>query len=501
MPTTLQIGVSRPALEIEDLPEPEAVFKTKHIGLKQLITLVIGPSLVALGLSIGSGEWLLGPLSVGRYGFMGIGWVIFVSAVLQVFYNVEIGRFTMATGETPVTAFGRVPPGYLFWIPLSVVFIYMAFIWGGWASGAGASLFALITGRVPKPEDLQIVRLLAVLLLFGVFIMVMFGRSIERTMEIASWIMVVIILFSVVIMGIIVVPAERWGIAFASLVIPAMPPKGSDPALLGGLAGFTAMASGLNYFFMGYYRDKGYGMGHKVGYISTLVGGEQVPILTVGKTFPENEKNAALWKRWFRYLVIDQWVVFFGGAIIGMMVPSLLVWHLSSLPGAPKPAIATMPTYAAEQLSKLMGGAGPFFFYWALIIGFLILFTTQMSIFELLVRNFTDAAYLNTRFRESILKGDPRKFYYPFMFVVLVVIAILIHTALPVELILISANMSNLGSLVFPFALMYLNCRLPKPAKAPWWSYVVLILNVIFFGFFFLNFAWSRIFGAAIVKF
>jgi hypothetical protein len=73
MPTTLQIGVSRPALEIDDLPEPEAVFKTKHIGTKQLITLVIGPSLIALGLSIGSGEWLLGPLNVGKYGFIGIG--------------------------------------------------------------------------------------------------------------------------------------------------------------------------------------------------------------------------------------------------------------------------------------------------------------------------------------------------------------------------------------------------------------------------------------------
>jgi len=48
---------------------------------------------------------------------------------------------------------------------------------------------------------------------------------------------------------------------------------------------------------------------------------------------------------------------------------------------------------------------------------------------------------------------------------------------------------------------MYLICKLPRPAKAPWWSYLVLILNVIFFGFFFLNFAWSRIFGAPIVKF
>jgi hypothetical protein len=34
-----------------------------------------------------------------------------------------------------------------------------------------------------------------------------------------------------------------------------------------------------------------------------------------------------------------------------------------------------------------------------------------------------------------------------------------------------------------------LNSKLPRPANITWWSYLVLILNVIFFGFFFANFA------------
>jgi hypothetical protein len=423
-----------------------------------------------------------------------------VSAVLQVFYNVEIARIVMATGESPVTAFGRVPPGYLFWIPFAVFLIYLAHLWGGWASACGASLFSLITGRVPKPTDLETVRVLAILLLAVIYVMTMFGTKIERTLELANRIMVAVIIFSLLVIGIIMVPAAHWGIAFGSLFIPAAPPKGSDPALLGAVAGFTALAAGLNFMYMGYYKEKGYGMSHKTGYYAGLRA-EQPPILAVGKTFPEDEKNASLWKRWFRYLVIDQWVVFFIGAIIGMVLPSAIVWYLTGLPDAPKPTSATMPTYMAEQLSRVMGGAGPFFFYWALLIGFFILFSTQLGVFESMVRNFTDAAYLNTRFRESVLRGDPRKFYFPFGFVLLVVIAILIHTALPVDLLVISANMANLASLIFPFVLMYLISQLPKPAKAPWWSYVVLILNVIFFGFFFLNFACSRIFGVPIVTF
>jgi hypothetical protein len=500
MSKTLQIGVSRPALQIEDLPEPEEVFQAKHIGLKQLIFLVLGPSLIALGVAIGSGEWLLGPLTFGKYGFIGIGWIVLVSAILQVFYNVEIARIIMATGEPPVTAFGRVPPGYFFWIPFAVFLIYLAHIWGGWVSSCGASLFALITGRVPKPTDLQTVRWLAILLLVGIYLMTMVGKKIERTLELANWIMVPFMIFSLLIIGITIVPAAHWGIAFASLFIPAAPPKGSDPALLGAVAGFTALAAGLNFMYMGYYKEKGYGMGHKIGYIASLTA-KQPPILAVGKTFPEDEKNASLWKRWFRYLVIDQWVIFFPGAIIGMMLPSIIVWYLAGLPDVPKPTIATMPTYAAEQLSKLAGVAGSLFFYWALLIGFFILFSTQLGVFESMVRNFTDMAYLNTRFRESIMRGDPRRFYFPFMFVLLVAIAILIHTALPVDLLVISANMANFASLIFPFVLMYLISKLPRPAKAPWWSYVVLSLNVIFFGFFFINFACSRIFGVPLVKF
>jgi hypothetical protein len=127
---TYQLGVSRPALVVTDLPEPEEVFKVPRIGVKEAIVKVIGPSLIALGISIGSGEWLLGPLGVGQYGFIGLGWVITLSAILQTFYNVEIARYTMATGEVPVLGWGRVPPGLILWVPLSLFIILRLYL--GW---------------------------------------------------------------------------------------------------------------------------------------------------------------------------------------------------------------------------------------------------------------------------------------------------------------------------------------------------------------------------------
>jgi hypothetical protein len=105
------LGVSRPDLAVEDLPTPEEVFRVRRIGPRELIQFAIGPSLIALGISIGSGEWLLGPLSVGQFGFVGVGWIITVSALLQTFYNVECARYVVATGEVRVVGWGRCPAG------------------------------------------------------------------------------------------------------------------------------------------------------------------------------------------------------------------------------------------------------------------------------------------------------------------------------------------------------------------------------------------------------
>ena len=58
---TYPLGVSRPPLEVMDLPSPEEVFGVPHLGKREMFRFALGPSLVALGISVGSGEWLLGP--------------------------------------------------------------------------------------------------------------------------------------------------------------------------------------------------------------------------------------------------------------------------------------------------------------------------------------------------------------------------------------------------------------------------------------------------------
>jgi len=48
---------------------------------------------------------------------------------------------------------------------------------------------------------------------------------------------------------------------------------------------------------------------------------------------------------------------------------------------------------------------------------------------------------------------------------------------------------------------MYLNSKLPKAARPKGWVYVILVLNFLFFGFFFLNFVFKELTGDALVTF
>jgi hypothetical protein len=236
-------------------------------------------------------------------------------------------------------------------------------------------------------------------------------------------------------------------------------------------------------------------MGYRVGFIAGLRG-DQRQIRSVGMTFPDDEKNAALWRRWRRFLFYDQWGIFFVGAIIGMLLPIILMRHVVLLTGR-EPTQETIPTFTADMLGQQYGR---WLFYIALFVGFLILFDTQISIFEALVRNVTDSMNMSARF-QRLVSGDPRRFYYPFMLVLLIVIGIVLQFFQPARLILISANMSNLGALIFPFAIIYLNRRLPRVARPKWYSYVALLLNFLFFGFFFINFVVNEVTGEALVQF
>jgi hypothetical protein len=188
--------------------------------------------------------------------------------------------------------------------------------------------------------------------------------------------------------------------------------------------------------------------------------------------------------------------VFLPGAIIGMLLPTVLVRHLALSSGT-VPDGKNIETFAAGVLGA---EHGRWLFYATLLIGFLIIFDTLVGILEILVRNATDAATTAPHL-EEIIGDDVRRFYFPFMVVLVAVIGTITTTTQPATLVQWSANLTNAGALVFPFALIYLNRRLPKAARPPRYAIAALLANVVFFGFFFVNFVVEKATGSPLVTF
>src|ERR687896_577869 len=91
-----------PPMEVRDLPEPLPLGK------------IIGASVILLATALGSGELLIWPYITTQAG-VGLLWLATVGFLSQYFLNMEIERYTLATGETAVTGFSR------FWKPWGII--------------------------------------------------------------------------------------------------------------------------------------------------------------------------------------------------------------------------------------------------------------------------------------------------------------------------------------------------------------------------------------------
>ena len=103
---------------------------------------VIGPGVIAAGVGLASGEFILLPYIASQVGLVFL-WAAAVGIVTQWFLNMEIERYTLATGETALTGFSR------FWRHWGLVFavlVYFANLWPGWASSSATMVTYLFGG-------------------------------------------------------------------------------------------------------------------------------------------------------------------------------------------------------------------------------------------------------------------------------------------------------------------------------------------------------------------
>ncbi len=447
---------------------------------------VVGPGVIVLGASIGSGEFLLGPAVFVRLG-LSLLWVTLVAVFFQTVFNTELMRYTMATGEPAVTGFMRTRPSSTAWAWFYAVLFLLQVGWPAWAGTAAGAVFFLFAGHLPVSTDAGTVYLIGVGTFLVCAAVLLVGNRIERTLEVLNWILVVCILGGFLLLAILLVPFGTWFSAVVGFVGYdtinsqfSFLPAGADYFLLAALAAYSGAGGMINLMLSNWARDKGYGMAKMAGYIPAAMSGEKVDLSHTGFTFTPDTEGMVRWHGWWRIIKADQWGIFFVGALLGMMLPAMLYVVL-----IPAGSDIRGPGISAALAQGVGPVGGAFMAGVVAFLGVWILVKTQLDILEGMVRAITDMLWTGSRRCRDWTRRDVRKLYYSVLGIVVVWGIIALRLAQPIMLLQLSANMAGIVLMIASIHLLYINtCLLPEQVRPPMWRRVVLVCMSLFYCFF-----------------
>jgi hypothetical protein len=474
--------------KLAELPTPP-----KPRGLGWLSA--VGPGVIVLGASIGSGEFLLGPAAFVKYG-LALLWVVGVAALLQTLLNVELMRYTMATGEPVFTGFMRTRPHPTFWAWFYSILYFLQLGWPGWAGAAAGALFFLFAKRLPGASDANLIYGLGVGLFLACGIILLLGKRIERTLEFLNWILVAAIISAFGLLTVLFVPASTWlaaVVGFTGFDLQTasfqLIPVGADFFLLGAFAAYTGGGGVINLTLSNWARDKGYGMSSIVGYIPAAVGGKKVVLAHTGVTFEPTPASLERWRGWWRIVRVDQWGVYFIGALLGMMLPALL--YVTFIP--PGSDIRGLGI-AAALAQAVAAKEGAIFGSLIAVLGVWILFKAQLDLLEGTTRAVTDMLWTGSKRIRAWRSGDVRVAYYSVLGCVSLWGIVALRLTQPIVLLALSANMAGIVFIISSLHLLYVNTRLlPVELRPPLWRRCALVGLALFYGAFLTMWVWSMV--------
>ncbi|MFM8634139.1 MAG: Nramp family divalent metal transporter [Planctomycetia bacterium] len=485
-----------PTWGVEDLPD------TSPVGFRNWRAFV-GPGIVMCGIALGGGEWLVGPDITARYGGS-LMWICTIAILCQVFYNIEVGRYALATGEPILTGFMRIWPGPTAWICLILVLSIGSFI-PAMSTNAASIAVAAWLDRPPLAADAWLVKLTAYVLLGLVTLPILTGGKVYNTLQVIFTVKIVGVLGFCLVVGLTCVSAENWiKIMGGFLKFGTIPTKdalgdevavnvfthwwrsGTWPsvsleniALLGAFAGYAGGGGLSNSTYGNYVRDKGWGMGAHVGAIPSLVGGRSITLSHIGKVFPLTPDNLRRWKVWWTYILSDQCFVWAPGCFMGMALPGLLSLQFarhSTLYAHKTDLDWAQALITADGVRHGIASPALAEFLWlaTLVVGMLVLLPSQLFVVEEFARRWTDILWSGTRLmREGGQKSQIKVLYYGLLFFYLAwtyFCAWLFNTyGSPKLMALLIANLNNVALGATAFVVLHVNCRLLPPPLRPGW--------------------------------
>jgi hypothetical protein len=365
-----------PPLELADLPERRLAFWK-----------MTGPGAILVGLSIGAGELVLWPWITAKFGPVMV-WAAALGLFLQLWINLEIGRWALSTGEAPYTGFGRVFMGSVRFL---VMLGFLLLLLPGWARMSGAALKALLFGpEGPGPDWVWTG------ITFAGIAVILFGpRVMYATLEKVVSLLVLVVTLGLVFVAVRVGTLEALGEmarGFLSFGHIELDDELTFARFFGAVV-FAGVGGLGNLWYAFYLRDKQIGMGGRIPRLVNPLRQQAEARSSTGFVFADTDENRRRFRDWFRFVVLDQTLYFF--LLNGLTMFLFMFGALTVLrPLGVVPTEGQIVWDMALILGDTMGSTGRYLF---LIIGMATLFSTQLTIVDGGAREW--AYIFNTSFR------------------------------------------------------------------------------------------------------
>lgn len=427
----------------------------------------IGPSIVLLGLGLGTGELILWPYLVSNFG-LGIIWAAIVGILMQYFINIEIERYSLIKGESIFVGFNRYFKAAPFWFIFST---FIPWIWPGIIASSG-KIFGMTFG-------FSNYQLIAILLLILIGIILSVGKSAYKNIERFQKVLIIAGVPIVFIIVGLIAKSSDWvalgkGILGAGHGYAFIPQGLPIFTFLGALA-YSGAGGNLNLAQSLYIKEKGYGMCKGTKSIGSVLLGKSDDIDLEGNEFDKTPENYKKFNLWWRLINREHFLIFFLTGAITILILALLSFASTAYLNQKPEGIAFMQL----QIDQISLSISPFF---GKLFGFIascMLFATSLTVLDSTSRIISENLVLINR------KFSLVKLYYVTLWTQIIIQLIILSSKYsdPLTLVIVGAVLNAFAMFFHISATLALNLKsLDKKLRPNNWRLAMIIGSILVFG-------------------
>jgi len=427
----------------------------------------IGPGLLWSALAQGSGELIWWPYLTAKYGTAFLGVMVWAS-MLQWWYNLEILRYEIMTGENAMTGFIRLGKWFALLVGAMIVFELMWF--GGFTASSGNALATLT--NFPAGWDVPGQTRFWTYVLIVIYVLVLvFGPVAYNWVERISMAVVVITVAGVLFACLQPQVYTTFGSFAGSLFNPfgswpftGMPGNwdAADASILVTSIAYAGAGGWGQVFYTYWFRDKGAGFGQYAGRVTSPITGELETIPATGFAFSDNEQNHKNFNGWMNLAASQNSIgIFFNTLTTGIMM--WLAWAVLIPAGKQVSSTWQLAVVQADFFAIAWGDVGRSVF----------LFVAAMFLADAWLQNIDGYSRMLSEmiygvFPKQSRKWPLRNWYYLFLGWCTITSLITVAITVPGMAILIRGTASFFAMPIMGWAFIYLNFYLAPRAFPKW---------------------------------